>query len=316
MSNLIPVTERSIAIGNIITLWLKAKREASDSVRTEEVYRRLMSGFRARLIDTGYDLDGLPNVGSSTFGDREQSIAKLAIAIEGWATHAVHVESVSANTYNQRIAVLSSFYDFADKRRLLIMDNPVRLLDRRDIQEYGLAKALTSEEIHQSIANLNRLTLSGKRDYALLLIFLSTGRRTNEVLTLQCKHLQIERTGTTIYFDHCKGAKKMKDALEPRVHQALVDYLQTAFECEPEQIESEQFVWLSLSHQSYKKPLSQRGLTDIFRRRFGTTHVYATRYTFALGMSETNTPVTDIQKRHGHSDAVTTRRYLQALRGL
>jgi hypothetical protein len=56
MTNLIPVTERSITISNIITLWLKAKREASDSVRTEEVYGRLMNGFRSRLIDAGYDL--------------------------------------------------------------------------------------------------------------------------------------------------------------------------------------------------------------------------------------------------------------------
>jgi hypothetical protein len=59
MTDLIPVTERSITISNIITLWLKAKREASDSVRTEEVYARLMNGFRSRLIDAGYDLDGL-----------------------------------------------------------------------------------------------------------------------------------------------------------------------------------------------------------------------------------------------------------------
>mgnify|MGYP003623014956 CR=1 FL=1 len=106
----------------------------------------------------------------------------------------------------------------------------------------------------------------------------------------------------------------MKDALEPRVHQALLDYLQAAFECKPEQIDSEQFVWLSLSRQSYKKPLSQRGLTDIFRRRFGTTHVHATRHTFALGMSDAKAPITDIQNRLGHSNAATTGRYLQTLR--
>ncbi len=313
MTDLIPISQRETLITNTVNLWLSVKRDVSNSERTHEVYEHHMGHFRAQLRRAGYDLDGLPVGEIVTPENQELALSKLALALEGWASHSERVDRVGANTYNQRLASISSFYAFARKRRLLMMDNPVDILDRREVQAYASGQAMTREDVMRNLQGVDRSTLQGKRDYAILLVLLSTGRRSGELLSLQRKHLQIDQGSTTVRFDHCKGGKRMNDKLDPRVHQALLDYLLAVYDCPLENIDKEQYIWLSLSHQSYKKPLSQRGLTDIFKRRFHTSKVHSTRHAFALTMFQSGASLTDIQNRLGHSNVATTGKYLQSL---
>lgn len=213
---------------------------------------------------------------------------------------------------------MSSFYRFAKERRLLRMDNPIEQIERRRIQDYASARALPKEQIAAALAKIDKQTLAGTRDYALILLLLGTGRRGSEVRLLKWKDLQFHDGGVTIHF-HCKGGKELYDTLEPRVARALLAYLKAIFSYNLSEghsrgdIDPEQLLWLSLSHKRYRQPLSQRGLADIFERYFGMTTIHSTRHTFALMMLKSGAPVMDIMHRLGHSNVATTSRYLNSL---
>jgi integrase/recombinase XerC len=88
------------------------------------------------------------------------------------------------STHNQRLAILSSFYTFAERRGLVAGGNPIRLVDRRPVQAYASAEPLSAAIVEQRVRAIDRTTLLGKRDYALLAVFLQTGGRLFEVAAL------------------------------------------------------------------------------------------------------------------------------------
>ena len=293
-------------------------------MRTKEAYEQTITSFRHMTLIAGLDLDGFPPARSGqpvTFDEGEQALAALGLLAQAWASSAQkekqRAQGISAATYNNRLTILSSFYRFARDRRLLRMDNPIEQIERRKIQEYSSAQPLFKEQIAAAFAKIEKETVAGARDYALLLLLLGTGRRGSEVRQITWKDIQIHDGGITILF-HCKGGKDLFDALETRVARALLAYLKVMFSYDPQEqsatvIDPEQPLWLSLSHKRYRQPLSQRGLADIFKRYFGMTTLHTTRHTFALMMLKSGATILDIRNRLGHANIATTSRYLNSL---
>ena len=318
---------RTARIDHTIALWLKTKAESSGSSRTRESYERAITTFRSMALSAGIDLDGFPPtdpIRQQTGTEIEHALAALGLLAQAWASSAQKEKQrqggISANTYNNRLTILRSFYTFGKERRLLSMENPIEPIERRKVQGYSSARPLARDQITAALAKIDRQTLAGKRDYALLLLLLSTGRRASEVRVLRWKDLLIFDGGITIRF-HCKGGKELYDHLEPRVVHALLSYLQAMFHDDPAglspapdlQVAPEQPIWLSFSHKRYLQPLSQRGLADIFQRYFGMTKIHATRHTFALTMLQSGAPIQEIMQRLGHNNIATTSRYLNSL---
>jgi site-specific recombinase XerD len=327
MVALLQQSNRTALIEHTISLWITTKTEASDSSRTKDSYERAILGFREMALTAGLDLDGFSPtapIQPRTFEEAEHTLAALGLIAQAWASTASKEkqvqEGISANTYNNRLTIISSFYRFAKERRFFHLDNPIEQIERRKVQDYISARPLFNEQIATAFAKMNRQTLAGKRDYALLLLLLSTGRRASEVRQLQWKDLFIYDGGITIHF-HCKGGKELYDHLEPRVVRAMLVYLKAMFQYVPMRsslasgslMAPEQPLWLSLSHKRYRQGLSQRGLADIFEHYFGMTKLHATRHTFALTMLKAGATILEIMQRLGHSNIATTSRYLNSL---
>src|SRR5205807_2011893 len=117
-------------------------------------------------------------------------------------------------TYNQRLACVSSFYRYAHKQGIL-EHNPIERVERRRVQAYAGAKALTSEHVKQALTSIDRSTPAGARDYALLMVYLQTGRRLSEVANLELGDLEEQDGGSSgggggklqVTFRRCKGGK-------------------------------------------------------------------------------------------------------------
>jgi integrase/recombinase XerD len=320
-------SDRTTLIEHTIALWITTKTDTSESERTRDSYERAIQGFRAMALLAGLDLDGFPPtdpVQTHSFEETEHALAALGLIAQAWASSATKEkqlqEGISAHTYNNRLAAISSFYRFAKERRLFHLDNPLEQIERRKVQDYISARPLFNEQIANAFAKIDRETLPGKRDYALLLLLLATGRRAKEVRQLTLKDVFIYDGGITIRF-HCKGGKELCDHLEPRVIRAMLIYLQAMFQYNPARpsltqsslIDPNQPLWLSLSHKRYRQGLSQRGLADIFERYFGMTKIHATRHTFALNMLKAGATMLEIMQRLGHANIATTSRYLNSL---
>jgi site-specific recombinase XerD len=230
---LILCEDRTELIHNTIQLWIKTKTQSSENRRTKEAYEQAITSFRVMTFAAGIDLGGFPPTMSLqhiTVDEREHALAALGLLAQTWASSA-HKErqlqqGIRATTYNNRLTILSSFYRFARERRLLRMENPIEQIERRKVQDYGSARPLFKDQIAAALAKIDRKTVAGIRDHALILLLLATGRRGSEVRLFKWKDLQFHEDVITIHF-HCKGGKELCDTLEPRIVRAIVSYLKT-----------------------------------------------------------------------------------------
>ena len=279
-----------------IAAWLDAKAHRSDSAKTRRAYADTLGAFRSALQAAGLDLNTDPRA--------------ISLAAQGWAGR----DDPAPATYNQRLAVLSSFYQFALKRGLLIGDNPIRLVERRRVDTYGAAEPLDQAEVKHRLAQIERDDLTGQRDYALLATFLQTGRRLAEVVSLRWRDVQVQGDRVTLQFRRAKGGKVMADRLPIALGQALLTWLSHFYGPALGTLPPDAPIWVSLARNSYGRALSTRSVSVICTDRLGISKVHALRHTFARTMEDAGAKVSEIQARLGHTSMATTGRYLAALK--
>lgn len=284
------------AIEVAIAAWLDAKGNKSGSAKTKRAYTDTLQAFRDQLQASGLDLDTDPRA--------------LALAAQGWAGR----DAPAAASFNQRLAILSSFYAFARKRGLITGENPISLIDRRTVHEYANAHPIDPADLRRQVQAIDRATPQGARDYALLAILSQTGRRLAEVASLRWSDVRIEGDRVTLHFKRAKGGKVMSDKLNPAISRALMTWLYLHYGHNLGELAPDAPIWVSLSQNSRGKALSTRSISTICEERIGVSKVHALRHTFARVMEDAGAKVSDIQSRLGHSSLATTGRYLAALR--
>ena len=295
-----------------INAWIDSKRGLSNSASTESAYRLVIESFREALHDTGIDLDG--------------EVDTMAAVAQVWSRRIFdgrrdQSKPASASTINQRLAVLSSFYRFAKRRNLLggknpQCENPITLLERAKVQEYAHAQALPKDEVSARLKAIDQRTDRGKRDYALILVALATGRRRAELAALSRGDLTIQGDKILVTWRHCKGGKVMHDTLTGETAAALRRYLAivpsgSTLPALPTTAQTP--VWLSLSRANPGEGIGLQTIRDIYAQRLGTSKVHTTRHTFAVAMEANGAKVSEIQAKLGHSSLAVTGRYLTAL---
>lgn len=291
-----------------ITGWI---HEHSGSSKTQTAYTQTLNQFK----------DWLANAGLCLADQDETSQVQIAFLAQAYASHSARDgKQVKPATQNQRLAILSSFYEYAKQKRL-VKENPIDAVKRGKVQAYAGARALSEERTQAAFKNIDKGTLAGKRDYALLAILLQTGRRLQEVATLQLQHCTYEDKHIVLSFEHCKGAKQMRDALPLPVSTAFLTWL-TAYYGPDMRLgmpgDARQ-VWLALSRggkrgTSYGQALGTQAVADICYKHLGTSKVHAMRHTFAHSMEKIGASVSQIQARLGHESLATTGRYLAQLK--
>src|SRR5258708_37050245 len=137
-TDLLQISDQARSIERAIVLWLDEKGGKSQSRGTRRKYERNVSSFRALLQHAGLDLDADRHI--------------IQMAAQGWAAQRWRgddqAETISNATYNQRIASLSSFYEFCIKRECVqgIERNPLLALDRRKTDDYLDAQPMCAED--------------------------------------------------------------------------------------------------------------------------------------------------------------------------
>jgi integrase len=144
--------------------------------------------------------------------------------VKGWQVE-MEEKGLAQTTVYARICHLSSFFRWAMKDPLLgqyLESNPVSYAHPKAPKPYQTrsAKALTEK---QSFTLLNVVgakarsgDLVGKRDYALLLLYITTGMRRSEVISLRGKEVIIEEERIIIR-GRVKGGAARLSAKQPAV---------------------------------------------------------------------------------------------------
>ena len=196
---LLPATARDDipAWQQTVVAFLAEKERRSGSRRTVEGYARMLWPFLSRV--------GSP--------DRVTPAHVLA-----WA-HGIGASGrePSSATVGARIACLSSYFRFLIRMNVAA-SNPCDALERpRTIQ--SVARGLGADEVRRLLAVVPD-TVAGRRDRALLLFFILTGRRRSEVIGLTAGDISID--GETAFYSYKgKGGKRGRRELPRPAYEAV-----------------------------------------------------------------------------------------------
>ena len=281
-------------ISEVIADWLESKFKRSGSARTREIYAATLTSFRASL-PYGIDLDA-----------DAPCIASLS---EAWASEGVS-RDVSATTFNHRLSVLSSFYRYATKQRI-VDTNPVDQIERRIGKKTQAARPLVAAQVKQGLQDIDRRSVEGLRDYALLGIALATGRRASELVALRYGDIQKRGTTCTLTWRRCKGNVEMRDVLSERMTSILYGYLHVLYGATLGILPAEAPIWVSLSDRNAGQAIGYKTLQRICKEHLGTSKVHTTRHTWAVTMHKKGASLAEIGRGLGHSNLKTTSDYLE-----
>ena len=130
----------------------------------------------------------------------------------------------SATTVGARIACLSSYFRFLIRMRIAT-SNPCDAVERpRTVQ--AVARGYSADEVRRLLAVVPD-TIAGRRDRALLLTFVLTGRRRAEVIGLTAGDISVEAE-TVFYSYRGKGGKRGRRELPRPAYEALCATLRDA----------------------------------------------------------------------------------------
>jgi integrase len=319
----VPRCQDGSPIEELILNFVKEKAARSQSQKTAKAYFDTVTAFRAYLQKRGYDLVMYTR---EEEGWNEYTFirSKIADCASDFAILSKKPGKtlVAESTRDQRLAILSSFYQYADIRRKVPFSNPITMIERSPIEAYAGAVALSEDHVQAALARIDRSTLVGLRNYTLLLVLFNTGGRVGQVQRLTRGALYVSPSRVvTVVFRHTKGNKASEQQLDPRVSACLLDYIETLYSRPIEQIEANAPLWTILNDIPspvkddgtvlYRKgtALGYGAIRYLCQQLLGTGKVHTTRHTFSLAMLEAGATNDELQEQLNHSDPKTTLRY-------
>jgi integrase len=244
--------------------------------------------------------------------------------VEAWRKSLEERDFKPATVYT-RLSRLSSFYEWAMRDPQLaglIEKNPVRLARPKAPKAYQTesVKSLDDEQVSGLLAQVRERAsddVVGKRDYALLLLFVTTGMRRQEVIGLRGSDVELRKEDLVIRSRVKGGDYVARSVEEPLVREALLDYLRS---CERlNALSSERPLWTRHDRAGRPgAPLTSHAFAKNLKRYardagIGKIHIHQTRHTFARVVSEETGSLTETQEALGHKNLATTRAYVQRI---
>ena len=242
--------------------------------------------------------------------------------VKAWQAELERRELSPATVYAM-ISRVSSFYTWARKIGGLggaLPINPVNGARPKAPKAYQSEsiKALADDELDELIsfvkAKADSGSTVGKRDYALLLHYVLTGRRRQEVIGLRWG--DIRKNGTMIVSYRVKGGKyEVREVQSELVKAAMMEYLEASDRLESMVEDSP--IWTR--HDRAGKPggpLTSHAFDKNLKRYAQATglpdfHLHQLRHTFATQAADETGSLTDVQEALGHENLSTTRVYVQ-----
>jgi integrase len=312
MNDTTALTSYQFTIEASIAEWLEQKRlTRSGSEKTITAYRETMQQFRDFLAGGGLDLLSNP-IDVARLAPLWASTRRPSPLKKDGTPNQRHTGEVSPATYNQRLAVISSWYTFVQDTYKLEIPNPIKDVPKRRVQAYAAAIPIEPDVVETGLEGIDRNRLQGLRDYAILTVALYTGRRASELVGLRGADLQIQGKGKTtriLLRFHCKGGKIEYNRLDEETSMVLLEYLHAQFGKHLLTIAPDAPIWVSYSRQNPGKPISPQTLSAICRDTLGTSKNHALRHTFTVAMIRAHAPITDIADALGHTDIKVTQLY-------
>lgn len=258
--------------------------------------------------------------------------------LEAWLVD-LRARGLAAATLGQRLAAVRSFYSFVSGRYLVPCPagekplhhyNPAASVEAPKVERYTEAVYLSGEQVRALFRAIPRDTAIGLRNYALLLAYVATARRSAEIRTLRWGDLRAD--GSQVRFHWKNKGQSRWDEIPADVWEAIRDYLAavdrlgsmapadyifTALEDH-----AGRFPHLGEDYQPTSRPISGPEVVRILRSHARAAGiqvdglvVHSLRHTSAMLWKALGMDTKEIQEQLGHSTLKTTDHYLHTLEG-
>ncbi len=226
-----------------------------------------------------------------------------------------HLEEHRKNgvpTRNVRLAAIHAFFRFVAFR------NPEQLDQVQRVIAIPFKRAPTRtidyleyDEIDSILKAINRATLQGVRDYALIATMFNTGGRVQEIVNLRVRDLQLIKPFQVRLFG--KGKKERYCPIWPETAAVLRSF------CKQRKIEISPEAHLFVNHRG--QPLSRFGVRHILSQRLEAArpiaptlakkrlHPHSMRHSTAVALLKSGVDLSPISHMLGHARPTTTNRY-------
>lgn len=179
--------------------FLAEKHRRTGSLRTVQSYSRILNHFFGRLGKAPDQVQS-PEVMAFCFGKGLSGREPAAITI------------------GNRVATISSFYRFLIRMGMLT-SNPCDALERPKVNPTP-ARGLSGDDVKRLLAVIPD-SVAGRRDRAIVLTLVLTGRRRSEVLNLKAKDIECDEE-RAFYQYRGKGGKFGRRELPRPAYEAIV----------------------------------------------------------------------------------------------
>jgi integrase len=295
------------ALGHALRLWAEAATAPSTERRDE------IQGYKQKVINSFF----------SFVNKHPGEISPLDV--EQWRK-SFEAAGLKPNTIYTRLCFLSSFFEWAMRDpslRDFIGSNPARLALPKAPKAYQTesVRAWTDKEL-QSIVDVvrekaERGDIVGKRDYALLLFYLTTGMRRQEVIGLRGSNIKIEDDSITLTGKVKGGDYVGREVRDSLLRESLLDYFSASGRLSA--LKTDSPLWTRHDRAGRPGPaLTSHAFVKNLKRYareagVGDVHLHQTRHSFARIVAEETGSIIDTQDALGHRNASTTRVYVQRI---
>lgn len=271
---------------DVLDAWLR-------QLRTDNTRRAYSQGLEHLVITTGKRITDI---------NRHD----LALWVDG-----MRMEQVTEPTIHLRLCAVSSFFRYAVEQGTIQVNPTVGRSFRHRIGRYAQSRFLSVEDAKRMLGGIQRDTVSGMRDYALILGYLVLGRRNSEWRTARVCDFE---DGDGIHFRWSgKGHEGERIGIPAQVWIALQAYVQASGG-------RGTYDFIFLSRQG--REMSSRRIEQIVQRYaqkagiVGRLRVHDLRHTAAMLWRQAGADVEELREFLGHVSLNTTQIYLHRLEGV
>ena len=232
--------------------------------------------------------------------------------ILAFLSHLEQERNNAVSTRNVRLSAIHAFFHFVAARNPEHVELAQRVLgipfkrSRQRAIDY-----LEYEEIEAILKSIDRTTLQGSRDYALLATMFNTGGRVQEIADLRACDLQLTRPFQVRLFG--KGRKERYCPVWPQTAAVLKTF------CQQRNLDLRSDARVFLNHRG--QPLTRFGIRHILRRCLSSAcrtasnlrkkrlHPHSIRHSTAIALLKSGVDLSTISHLLGHASPATTNRY-------
>jgi site-specific recombinase XerD len=240
-----------------------------------------------------------------TFGKENASVFEVKeVDLLAYKSHLQNIERFQPSTINRRVATLRMFFSFLHKDGILdsFVASNLRPLE---LQPVRAPEVLSHAHVLRLFGAIDRSSVRGKRDFAIIQLFVQCGLRLGEVTSIRIGDFDLSERKGVLRVQCGKGGRFREVPLNKTARFALAEYLHVK-----PALPGVDHLFVSQKGTL----LSKRAIFDIVKKYLrmigsGDNTVHSLRHLFATSLYNKHKDIVLVKEALGHKSIQTTLRY-------